>query len=60
MNKYEKDYNIYADNEEELKFWSSKILGDINKDINDMTKYFRLENIKNIKVNLLIEKKDEK
>ena len=54
---YEQNYNVYSKDEKELKFWVSKKLEDIKKDILDMTSYYSIENIDKIEINLKISKK---
>lgn len=49
---YHQNYNIYGKTKEEIKFWSSKKLEDIKKDILDMIDYYGIDNIKSINVEL--------
>ena len=54
---YHQNYNIYGKTKEEIKFWTSKKLEDIKKDILDMIDYYGLDNIENIKVALSLSEK---
>lgn len=56
---FNQKYNIYSENQEELKFWTSKKLEDIKKDILDMVSYYGEKNIKNINIELNICTKNE-
>ena len=56
---FNQKYNIYSENKEELKFWTSKKLEDIKKDILDMVSYYGEKNIKNINIELNICTKNE-
>ena len=49
---YHQNYNIYGKTKEEIKFWTSKKLEDIKKDILDMIDYYGIDNIKSINVEL--------
>lgn len=49
---YHQNYNIYGKTEEEIKFWTSKKLEDMKKDILDMIDYYGIDNIKSINVEL--------
>lgn len=49
---YHQNYNIYGKTKEEIKFWASKKLEDIKKDILDMIDYYGIDNIKSINVEL--------
>lgn len=49
---YHQNYNIYGNTKEEIKFWTSKKLEDIKKDILDMIDYYGIDNIKSINVEL--------
>lgn len=51
-NMYHQNYNIYGKTKEEIKFWTSKKLEDIKKDILDMIDYYGIDNIKSINVEL--------
>lgn len=54
---YHQNYNIYGKTKEEIKFWTSKKLEDMKKDILDMIDYYGLDNIENIKVALSLSEK---
>lgn len=49
---YHQNYNIYGKTKEEIKFWTSKKLEDIKKDILDMIDYYGIDNIESINVEL--------
>lgn len=49
---YHQNYNIYGKTKEEIKFWTSKKLEDMKKDILDMIDYYGIDNIKSINVEL--------
>ena len=56
---YNQEYKIYGEDKKEIKYWASKKLEDVKKDILDMIDYYGLENIDSIRVNLNIYNKKE-
>lgn len=51
---FNQNYNVYWKNKEEIKYWASKKLEDVKKDICDMIEYYGFENIESIKIELNI------